>query len=114
MQAVLVYAVFAGVEFALSRPIRDAWVLEVTAAAAEILQDGDGKAFFSASSPGGFEIPIASAGFWYWRERLRLGLFDIGTMALAFAALATARSKAFFDAAAESAANARKEEDDES
>lgn len=101
MQAVVAYAAYAGVDYALSRPMRADWIPEVAAAAAEI----------AATAPA--QAPFADTRFWTWFERMRFGILELGTMALAFAALAAPRSKAFFAAAAAEAAAAPRDEDDE-
>ncbi len=101
MQAVVAYALYAGVDFALSRSIRAAWIPEVAAAAAEIAKGAPAQA------------PFADARFWTWFERMRFGLLEVGTMTLAFAALASPRSKAYFAATAAESARTRPDEDAE-
>lgn len=102
MQAVLAYAVYAGIDYALSRPMRADWIPEVAAAAAEIARGAPAQA------------PFADVRFWTWFERMRFGVLELGTMTLAFLALASARSKAFFAAAAAESVRQRPDEDEES
>jgi hypothetical protein len=101
MQAVAAYAVYAGVDYALSRPMRAEWIPEVAAAAAEIARTAPTQA------------PFADVRFWTWFERMRFGVLELGSMALAFAALAAPRSRAFFAAtAAEAARRSRGQDED--
>ena len=101
MQAVVAYAAYAGIDFVLSRPIRAAWIPEVAAAAAEIAKTSAAQA------------PFADVRFWFWFERLRFGLLEVGAMGLTLAALAAPRSRAFFAAVATEASRTRPDEDED-
>ncbi len=101
IQAVVVYAVFATVEFALSRTMRAAWIPEVAAAAAEIARGSPQQEIFG------------DARIWYWSERARFGILDLATMAGALLALLAPRSKAYFAAMAASAAVKPRDVDDD-
>lgn len=105
MQAVVVYAVFAAIEFALSRTMRASWIPEVAAAAAEIARGSPQQAIFG------------DARIWYWSERARFGIVDLATMAAALGALVAPRSKAYFaamaDEVAKRSADKRRDDDDD-
>lgn len=101
MQAVVAYALYAGVDYALSRPMRAQWIPEVAAAAAEIARTAPQQA------------PFADVRFWTWFERMRFGVLELGTMAMTLAALAAPRSRAFFAAAAAEAEGAARRSRDE-
>ena len=108
MQAVVAYAVYAGVDYGLSRSIRADWIPEVAAAAAEITR--------TAAPPQPAFPDFADTRTWMWMERVRAFVLEVGTMVLALAALASPRSKAFFAVAAvaaEAAARRQGDEDDD-
>jgi len=100
MQAVALYALFSIVEFALSGRIRASWIPEVAAAAQQL----------AVGSPS--PIPIGDASLWWWFERVRFGIVDLGTMGAALLALAAPRTKAFFAAMALDAATIRQQDDE--
>jgi hypothetical protein len=101
IQAVLVYAAFAALDFALSHAMRASWIPEVAAAAAEIARGSPQQAIFG------------DARIWWWSERARFGILDLATMAAAFFALLAPRSKAYFAAMAATASAARRDDDDD-
>lgn len=100
IQAVLIYAAFATLDFALSRAMRAEWIPEVAAAAAEIARGSPQQAIFG------------DARLWYWSERARFGIVDLATMAAALGALLAPRSKAYFAAMASAAATRRDDNED--
>lgn len=101
MQAVVVYAAFAILEFSLSTRMRASWIPEVAAAAGELAR--------ATPSP----LPIDDVRTWWWFERARFGIIDLATMAAALGALVAPRSKAYFAAVARDAAIKRRDDDDE-
>jgi hypothetical protein len=105
LQAIFAYALFAGVDFALSRPVRADWIPEVAAAAVDIARRTETPA------PSIFDFRDISV--WYWMERIRFGLLEIGSMGLACAALLAPRSRAYFAAVAAEGARTRRSEEDE-
>lgn len=93
-QAVLANAALAVVDYALTRSVRAAWI-EAAARAGEMLPH---------------DLPqremMMDPQTWWWFERIRFVLLELGSYAIAVLVLTSRRTKAYFDAVARSAKSA--------
>jgi hypothetical protein len=101
LQALAANAVLAAVDYALTRSVRASWI-EAVGRVGDML-------------PRSFEQPkdleaqgaalglITSRHFWWWFERIRFIVIDLGIFGFAALALTRQRTKAFFEAVAEAA-----------
>lgn len=94
LQAVAANALLAIVDYALTRSVRAGWI-EAVARAGEMLPR---------------ELPqremMMDHATWWWLERVRFGVFELGAFALAALALTRQRTRDYFDAVAEAAESA--------
>ena len=94
VQAVAANALLAAVDYALTRSVRIAWI-DAAARAGEMLPH---------------DLPqrevLMSHATWWWLERIRFVVFELGSFALAALSLRTRRTRAYFDAVAEAAESA--------
>lgn len=87
LQALAAFAVFALVDYALTRPLREAWIGVVVQGA-------------FALPEGMAERDLLSRGaFWWWMERARLVVLEVAGLGFAAFALTRPRTRAFFQAA---------------
>lgn len=91
LQALAANAVLAAIEYGLTRSVRGVWIEDVVRAGALIPRLPPEQAF------------ILSRTFWWWIERVRFALVDVGIFTLAAVALTRPRTKTFFDAVAAAA-----------
>lgn len=101
MQAVAATVVLAIAEYALTYPIRAAWV------------DAVARAAGSLRLPPAEREALANRDLCFWVERVRFGVLDVGVLSAAFAVLRHPRSVAFFDAMAQLYERQREEEEEE-
>lgn len=94
LQAILATAVLALIEYALTQRVR--------AAAIEALVRAD---VLRAALPPDQAL-LFDQRLWWWVDRIRLVLFDLGTLGLAAFALTRRRTMAYFDAVAHSSESA--------
>ena len=97
LQALVANAGFAAVEYVLMRGVRAVWIEDVVRAAA---------ALPSLDPDQGFLLYRA---FWWWIERVRFAVFDVGLFVVAAFALTRRRTKLFFEAAEAAAADSADE-----
>src|SRR5690606_6637106 len=86
------------------------WIPQVAAAAAEIARGSPDQSQLAEMPPW---LDLRSPGFWTWFERIRFFVLELGSMSIAFAALAAPRTKAYVDAVANEAEKPRPSEEDE-
>ncbi len=101
LQALGVNALFAVVAYVLMRPVRDHWVTAMVRAASEL--------GLPRGMPDGM---VGESQFWFWLERVQLGVFELGIFAIGALAILSKRSKVFLDEAARATPAPEHEEDE--
>jgi hypothetical protein len=94
LQALAANALLAAIEYALTRNVRGIWIDDVVRA---------GQAIMSRLPPE--QTLVTQRAFWWWGERIRLAIVEVGVFALAAFALTRPRTKTFFDAVAAASAS---------
>lgn len=94
LQVVAANAALAVVDYALTRSVRAGWI-DAAARAGELLP----RALPQRDM-------MMSHATWWWMERVRFVVFELGSFLLAALALRTKRTKVYFDAVAEAASSA--------
>lgn len=95
LQVLLASAAFASVEYVLTRGMRGAWIEMVVRAGATLPADVPERQ------------SLTSPALWWMAERVRFAVFELGALAAAAVALTRDRSKAYFQAVAQSAESTR-------
>lgn len=101
LQALFANAAFAIVAYVLMRPVRDHWIGAMVRAGAEL--------GVPRTLPDGL---VGDPRFWYWLERIELGVFELGVFAIGALAILAKRSKVFLDEAARAGPAPESEEDE--
>jgi hypothetical protein len=96
MQAIAVNAAFGVLDYVLSQPVRATAIDAVVRVANELFQEVE-------------HAPFRSASFWFWIERVRVAMIEVGVAGVGLAALASPKTAAFFEAM-ESVRRARERE----
>lgn len=100
LQALAANAVLAAIDYALTRSVRASWI-----EAASRVGDMMPRPFENTKdleAQGALLRLITSRHFWWWFERIRLMVIDLGIFGFAAFALTRQRTKVFFDAVAAS------------
>jgi hypothetical protein len=100
IQALAATAGLSIADYALTYPVRAAWI----EAASQVAR--------SIKLPPGQEA-LTQRDVWFWFERFRFAVLDLGALALAILALRHPRSTAYFDAMAAQYERQRREEEEE-
>lgn len=85
MQAIAVNAAFGAVDYVLSEPVRAAAIDAVVRVAGDLFREEE-------------HAPFRSPSFWFWIERIRVAMIELGVAVVGFAALASPKTAAFFEA----------------
>ena len=88
LQAIGATAVFCAVEYALTREVRGVWI-DLVVRAGALLPEGAPE-----------RQSVTSAALWWTAERVRVALFELGTLGLAAVALTRERARLWFEAVA--------------
>jgi hypothetical protein len=104
LQALLANAIFAAIDYALTRSVRASWI-EAVGRMGELLPRSLERREDLAAQGAMLQM-ITSRHFWWWFERIRFILLDLGIFGFAAFALTRPRTKVFFDAVAEAAESA--------
>jgi hypothetical protein len=110
IQAILANCAFAAIDYALTRSVRASWI-DAVGRVGDMLQ----RPLVRRGDPMDHEALLSlftNRQVWWWLERARLLLLEVGIFGFAALALITRRTKAYFDAVAEATARAEEEEDE--
>jgi len=88
LQALAANAILAAVDYALTKQVRAAWIEAVARSAPKLSPE---------------QALLVDQKFWWWVERVRFAVFDLGTLCLAALALTRQRTRSYFEAAREAA-----------
>jgi hypothetical protein len=91
LQALAANLMLAGIDYSLTRSVRGAWI------------ESSVRVFESIPNPLPEQAVLTDRAVWWWFERSRFALFDIGILAVASLALLRERTKLYFRAVADAA-----------
>lgn len=91
LQALAANLMLAGIDYSLTRNVRAAWI------------ESSVRVFESIPNPLPEQAVLMDRAVWWWFERSRFALFDIGILGVASLALLRERTKLYFRAVADAA-----------
>jgi hypothetical protein len=101
LQALAANAALAALDFALTRSVRASWIEAVGRVGDMLPRTIEQRDELQAQ--GAALRLITSRQFWWWFERIRFAIIDLGIFGFAAIALTRQRTKVFFEAVAEAA-----------
>jgi hypothetical protein len=89
LQALAANLMLAGIDYSLTRSVRAAWI------------ESSVRVFESIPNPLPDQMLLTDRAVWWWLERLRFAVLDVGILGLASLALLRERTKLYFRAVAD-------------